>query len=95
VPFERVQFLFGFLVTSEILIILIFLSKNLGAYLPWVLIGYTVITGGSVVSELLGLASGHLYIILKDIVPNSHGYNFLRTPQFVYCFGISFIIKSF
>lgn len=55
-----------------------------GAYLPWVLIGYTLITGGSVTSELIGLASGHLYIVLKDIVPNSHGYNFMKTPAFVY-----------
>ena len=61
-----------------------YLSLKKGAYLPWVLLGYTVITGGSIVSELLGLASGHLYIILKDIVPNSHGYNLLRTPQFLY-----------
>lgn len=54
-----------------------------GAYLPWVLLGFNVITGGGIFDDLIGLASGHLYIVLKDILPNSHGYNFLKTPIFL------------
>ena len=45
--------------------------------------GYEVITGGDVTNELMGLASAHLYIVLKDILPNSHGYNLYKTPQFL------------
>ena len=43
-----------------------------GGYLPWVILGYSVITGGDITSELMGLASAHLYIVLKDILPMSH-----------------------
>lgn len=30
-----------------------------------------------------GLVVGHLYIYFKDILPISHGKNFLKTPEFV------------
>ena len=56
-PFDKVQFLFGLIVTS--------------GYLPWVIIGYTLITGENIDQQLIGLVSAHLYIVLKDIMPNS------------------------
>eukprot|EP01017_Pseudomicrothorax_dubius_P001604 TRINITY_DN0_c569_g1_i1.p1 TRINITY_DN0_c569_g1~~TRINITY_DN0_c569_g1_i1.p1 ORF type:complete len:142 (-),score=42.43 TRINITY_DN0_c569_g1_i1:20-445(-) len=67
-PFEKVQFLFGFIVTS--------------AYLPWILLVYDLIIGGSIVPNLIGIAAGHTYIFLKDILPNSHRINVLKTPKF-------------
>ena len=54
-----------------------------GGYLPWVILGYNVITGGDVTTELMGLASAHIYIVLKDILPTSHQYRFLETPKFL------------
>jgi len=67
-PLERIQFMFGFVFEA--------------AYLPWALMGYTLITGGSVFLNLIGVAAGHLYIFLKDILPNTpYKYNLLRTPK--------------
>jgi hypothetical protein len=40
---------------------------------------------------LAGLAVGHLYIVLKDILPVSHGYNLMKTPRWMY---IILIIKG-
>jgi len=69
-PMERVQFMFGLVFNS--------------AYFPWVLIGWTVLTGGSIVPHLIGVASGHLYIFLKDVLPASpYKYNLLKTPRFI------------
>ena len=33
--------------------------------------------------DLIGIAVGHTYIFLKDILPQTHGYNFLKTPEFI------------
>jgi len=68
-PMERIQFMFGFVFNS--------------AYLPWAIMAYSVITGGNVIADLIGIASGHLYIFLKDVLPASpYKYNFLKTPAF-------------
>jgi len=69
-PLEQVQFMFG----------LVFKS----AYLPWAMMAWSVLTGGSIMTNLIGVASGHLYIFLKDVLPASpYKYNFLKTPKFV------------
>uniref|UniRef100_A0A2K6F2C5 Derlin n=1 Tax=Propithecus coquereli TaxID=379532 RepID=A0A2K6F2C5_PROCO len=44
-------------------------------YLPWVILGFNYIIGGSVINELIGNLVGHLYFFL---------INFLSTPQFLY-----------
>lgn len=48
--------------------------------LPWVLVLLSVLTGGDPFKDLIGIAAGHTYIFLKMILPNSHGYNLLKTP---------------
>jgi Derlin-2/3 len=69
-PLNKVRFMFGFV------------FKN--AYLPWVLLIYEVMSGQSIVPLLIGIAAGHSYIVLKDILPNSqYKYNLLETPKFV------------
>lgn len=32
--------------------------------------------------DLIGLIIGHLYIMLKDILPGTHGYHIMKTPVF-------------
>lgn len=32
---------------------------------------------------MIGIAAGHTYIYLKIILPQSHGYNVLKTPKFI------------
>lgn len=53
------------------------------ANLPWVLMLYHLLTGGSVFSDLIGVAVGHTYIYLKMVLPESHGYDILKTPKWV------------
>lgn len=53
------------------------------SYLPWVLIGLSLLTGGDPFKDLIGVAAGHTYIYLKLILPQSHGYNLLRTPKLI------------
>jgi len=69
-PLNKVRFMFGFV------------FKN--AYLPWVLLVYEVLTNQPIVPLLIGIAAGHSYIVLKDILPTSqYRYNLLETPKFI------------
>ena len=48
--------------------------------LPWVLMVYHLLTGHNPFSDLIGVATGHSYIYLKMVLPESHGYDLLKTP---------------
>ena len=50
------------------------------ANLPWVLTALSLLTGGDIFKDLIGIAAGHTFIYLKLILPTSHGYNLLKTP---------------
>ncbi|XP_054547977.1 derlin-1 isoform X1 [Talpa occidentalis] len=53
-------------------------------YLPWVILGFNYIIGGSVINELIGNLVGHLYFFLMFRYPmDLGGRNFLSTPQFL------------
>lgn len=51
-------------------------------YLPWVLLGVSVLLGSEIMTDLMGISVGHLYYFLEDVAPNlTGGYHFLRTPK--------------
>jgi hypothetical protein len=50
---------------------------------PWVLLLFSMMTGGDIVSDLVGIAAGHLYFYLKDLAPINHALDLLKTPQFL------------
>ena len=51
-------------------------------YLPFVLLGFSLLLGNSVSVDLLGMAVGHTYYYLEDIFPNQPGgFKILKTPQ--------------
>ena len=53
-------------------------------YLPWVLLGFSLLLGNSVSVDLLGMAVGHCYYFMEDIFPNQPGgWKILKTPQFL------------
>merc|ERR1711890_67686 len=53
-------------------------------YLPWVLLGFSLLLGNSVSVDLLGMAVGHCYYFLEDIFPQQPGgWKLLKTPQFL------------
>jgi Derlin-2/3 len=48
-----------------------------------VLIAFHLLTGGNPFSDLVGVAAGHTYYYLKHVLPESHGYNLLKTPSWI------------
>ncbi|CAK9217816.1 hypothetical protein BDL97_02G099100 [Sphagnum fallax] len=52
-------------------------------YLPWVLLGFSVMVGSSPWVDLLGMASGHAYYFLEDVYPLMTGRRILRTPGII------------
>ena len=53
-------------------------------YLPWVLLGFSLLLGNSVSVDLLGMAVGHIYYFLEDVFPNQPGgKRLLQTPAFL------------
>lgn len=55
------------------------------AYLPWVLLAFSVMLGSSPVVDLLGMAAGHTYYFLEDVYPHTSPSHrrLLRTPAVV------------
>jgi len=49
-------------------------------YLPWVLLGFSLMLGSSPVVDLLGMAAGHAYFYLEDVYPRLTGRRLLKTP---------------
>ncbi|KAF5830261.1 Derlin [Dunaliella salina] len=52
-------------------------------YLPWVLLGFSLMLGSSPVVDLLGMAAGHAYYFLEDVYPRMTGRRLLKTPGFI------------
>ncbi|XP_072271714.1 derlin-3 isoform X2 [Pyxicephalus adspersus] len=42
-------------------------------FLPWVLLCFSLLTGDSILVDLLGIAAGHIYFFLEDVFPNQPG----------------------
>ncbi|XP_009762340.1 derlin-2.2-like [Nicotiana tabacum] len=53
------------------------------AYLPWVLLGFSVLVGASAWVDLLGMIAGHAYYFLEDVYPRMTGRRPLKTPAFI------------
>lgn len=53
-------------------------------YLPWVLLGFSVLFGNSILVDLVGIAIGHIYYFLEDVFPEqAGGIRLLKTPRFL------------
>uniref|UniRef100_A0A182JGD2 Derlin n=1 Tax=Anopheles atroparvus TaxID=41427 RepID=A0A182JGD2_ANOAO len=51
-------------------------------YLPWVLLGFSVLIGNTIWVDLIGIVVGHLYYFLEDVLPNQPGgMKLLKTPR--------------
>jgi Derlin-2/3 len=55
-----------------------------GLYLPWALIAFTVLIGGSPMMDFLGVVAGHLYYFLLEVLPTTKGWTLLQTPAILY-----------
>ncbi|XP_063081922.1 derlin-3 isoform X2 [Cavia porcellus] len=53
-------------------------------FLPWALMGFSLLLGNSIIVDLLGIAVGHIYYFLEDVFPNQPGgKRLLLTPGFL------------
>lgn len=56
----------------------------LAPYLPWALLGFSVILGNTIWVDLMGMAVGHIYYFLEDVFPEQRGgFRILKTPMFL------------
>ncbi|KAF8762375.1 hypothetical protein HU200_009555 [Digitaria exilis] len=53
------------------------------AYLPWVLLGFSILVGSSTWVDILGMIAGHVYYFLEDVYPRMTGRRPLKTPSFI------------
>lgn len=49
-------------------------------YLPWVLLGFSLVIGSQPLLDFLGIVVGHIYYFLEDIYPRISGRRLLKTP---------------
>ncbi|XP_034832464.1 LOW QUALITY PROTEIN: derlin-2 [Maniola hyperantus] len=53
-------------------------------YLPWVLLGFSVLLGNAISVDLVGMAIGHMYFFIEDVLPRHRGgQKLLKTPRFL------------
>jgi Derlin-2/3 len=58
-------------------------------YLPFAYLALTIFMGNPYFGQMHGMAMGHLYYFLADVVPQVYGKDFLQTPNFlVEYFGV-------
>jgi len=51
-------------------------------WLPWALMAFTVLMGGSPLGDFYGILVGHLYYFLVELHPRAGGSTYVKTPQF-------------
>ncbi|ODN03098.1 Derlin-2 [Orchesella cincta] len=53
-------------------------------FVPFVLLGLTILTGGPLSSDVVSIAAGHTYYFLEDVFPRQRGgFRILKIPQFL------------
>lgn len=62
-------------------------------YLPWVMLAFNFVLGADPTSDLMGIAAGHLYYFVQEVLPTAEsplkGRRLLQTPAFMYSlFGV-------
>lgn len=72
---EKMVSIWGFIMKSNLI--------YLDAYVPLALLALSVLTGGNIIGDLIGIAVGHVYFYLKDIAPLHFRRDYLMTPNFV------------
>jgi len=67
-----------------------FMFRVPAAYLPWVMVGFAFVVGNDPMPDLCGIAAGHLYYFLQQVLPGMDGplkgQRLLATPRWLYNF---------
>jgi Derlin-2/3 len=65
--------------------------KVKGYQLPFALLAFTLLMGGDIWADVLGLASGHIFFFLKEVVKKEYGMVLLTTPSFLNSFMAPYV----
>ena len=58
--------------------------KFVGANLPWVMLAFGILVGNSPAMDIAGIAVGHLYYFLVEVLPRTeYGKDLLFTPEWL------------
>jgi Derlin-2/3 len=53
--------------------------------MPWVLFAFSLLLSGSVpMNDLIGIAAGHCYFFVYDLIPQIYHVNLLSAPKLMY-----------
>ncbi|XP_071445838.1 derlin-2 [Hetaerina americana] len=53
-------------------------------YLPWALLGFSILLGNAIGVDAMGVVVGHMYYFIEDVFPNQRGgFRLLETPRFL------------
>lgn len=61
-----------------------------GYQFPFALVFFQLLIGGNIWADLLGLASGHIYYFIKEVVPTEYGHTLIKTPTFLRTFMLNY-----
>lgn len=56
--------------------------KFQGLYLPWIYVGISTLMGNSLTEPMVGIAVGHVYYFLVEIMPQTYNMSVIKTPRF-------------
>lgn len=61
-----------------------FFSFSIKGYqFPFCLLLFQLLIGGSIWGDMVGLASGHIFYFLAEVVPQEYGRRLIKTPSFL------------
>lgn len=55
-------------------------------YVPWVNVAFKLLMGHGIMLAIIGIAVGHLYYFLVEVMPPLHGITLIKTPK--WCFSV-------
>jgi len=65
-----------------------------GYQFPFALVFFQLLIGGNIWMDLLGLAAGHIYYFLKEVVPAEYGHTLIKTPAFLVRFMSQYTVGN-
>lgn len=65
-----------------------------GYQFPFAMLFFHLLMGGNIWMDLLGLASGHIYYFLKEVVPAEYGRTLIKTPSFLTNFMAQYAVTG-
>ena len=66
---------------QKIVTLYFFRMKN--CFFPYALIVLNIVSGGGIYDNIIGIITGNIYYVLKDVLPVSKNLNILKTPKFL------------